>query len=640
MSADSKTLKAEEILLKYWGHSGFRPLQAEIIESVNQGKDVLALLPTGGGKSVCFQVPALMKEGICLVVSPLIALMKDQVKHLNEKGISALSIFSGMSFNEVRKTLQNAAHGNYKFLYVSPERLATKLFKEYLPALNINLIAVDEAHCISQWGFDFRPPYMKIAEIREHLPNVPILALTASATKEVQDDICKNLRFGKDSVRYQQSFDRPALSYSIFKIPTRQNKLIEILEKVKGSAIVYCRTRRQTKDIAQLLQQHQIIAEYYHAGLSMEERNKQQLAWIENKTRVMVCTNAFGMGIDKPDVRVVVHYGTPDCLENYYQEAGRAGRDGKRAYAVLLCNNKELTELKEQASIRYPDETTIRKIYFALMNYLQVAAGVGEGLSFDFDLNKFTDAYQLSPVTTLYVLKTLEQEGLLQFNEVFYKPSTIVFIAGKQEISDFESTHPQLEELIKTLLRTYEGIFDFPVSISETLISKNLRAPIQTIRPGLKALHQAGIIQYSMQKENPQIYLLFNRMYSDAFRINLKNYHLRKQKFEERVAAMLKYINDEDSCRAQMIAGYFNDSTCKKCNICDNCIRIYDKSIAASDFNSLSEYILNISKGKEWAVQELLKNVNDVEKEKIWQVINFLLAEKKISINQEGYIIS
>ena len=414
-----------QILKQYWGYDSFRPLQEDIVRGVLEGKDVLALLPTGGGKSICFQVPAIAKDGLCLVISPLIALMKDQVENLKAKGILALSIYSGMSFLEVKKTLQNAAYGNYKFLYVSPERLETNLFLEYLPVMNINLIAVDEAHCISQWGYDFRPPYLRVAGIREHLHNVPVLALTASATLKVQDDICEKLFFGKGQQRFQQSFERPNLSYSVFNIASKQNKLLEILQNVKGSAIVYCKSRKHTKDIADLLTLHHINASYYHAGLSNDERNKRQESWINNTCRVMACTNAFGMGIDKPDVRVVVHYGVPDCLENYYQEAGRAGRDSKKAYAVLLYNNKELEDLRAQADIRYPDKETIKKVYTDIMNYLQIAAGSGEGMSFDFDIAAFTSNFKVDMLMALYAIKALEQEEIISFNEIFFKYTAV-----------------------------------------------------------------------------------------------------------------------------------------------------------------------------------------------------------------------
>ncbi len=415
-------ISIQQILKQYWGYDTFRPLQEEIINTVLEGKDALALLPTGGGKSICFQVPALAKDGLCLVVSPLIALMKDQVENLKRKGINALAVYSGMSFIEVKKTLQNAAYGNYKFLYVSPERLETKLFLEYLPAMNINLLAVDEAHCVSQWGYDFRPPYLRIANLRELLPDVPVLALTASATKIVQDDICEklqppNLKQSSNQKKhswqiFQQSFERPNLSYSVFNVASKQNKLLEILKNVPGTAIVYCKSRKHTKEIADLLRMNNINADYYHAGLNNEERNKKQESWITSKTRVIVCTNAFGMGIDKPDVRVVVHYDVPDCLENYYQEAGRAGRDGKRAYAVLLYSNKELEDLQMQSDIRFPKEEEIKKVYTALMNHLQIAAGTGEGISYDLDITTFTPAFKLNILTATYAIKVLEQEDI------------------------------------------------------------------------------------------------------------------------------------------------------------------------------------------------------------------------------------
>lgn len=520
-----------DILKEYWGYDNFRPLQEDIIQSILDGKDTLALLPTGGGKSLCFQVPALAKEGICLVVSPLIALMKDQVENLNKRGVGALAVYSGMSFLELKKILQNASYGNYKFLYVSPERLETNLFLEYLPAMNINLIAIDEAHCISQWGYDFRPPYLRIAKLREYLPDVPVLALTASATKEVQDDICEKLVFGKGSQRFQKSFERPNLSYSVFNVAAKQTKLIEILSNVKGCGIVYCKSRKHTKDVADLLFMNGIKADFYHAGLSSEERNRKQESWIKNETRIIACTNAFGMGIDKPDVRVVIHYDVPDCLENYYQEAGRAGRDGKRAYAVLLYSDKEITDLKSQADIRFPKEEEIKKTYTALMNQLQVPAGLGEGMSYDFDMGSFASNFKLNILTTTYAVKALEQEDILSFNEVAFKPSTVVFTVEREQLVEFERMYPDLEDTIKGLLRSYEGIFDFPATLYETQLAKFLRKSIVIVKDDLNKLKQYGIIDYSPQKDNPQVYLLKNRMYADSFQINLDDYKKTPAKF-------------------------------------------------------------------------------------------------------------
>lgn len=629
-------MTAPQILKKYWGFDSFRPLQEDIINAILDGKDTLALLPTGGGKSICFQVPALAKEGICLVISPLIALMKDQVENLKRKGIPALSIYSGMSFLEVKKTLQNAAYGKYKFLYVSPERLETNLFLEFLPALKINIIAVDEAHCISQWGYDFRPPYMRIANLREYLQNVPVLALTASATKNVQDDICDKLNFAKTHQRFQQSFERPNLSYSVFNVASKQNKLLEILQNVKGTAIVYCKSRKHTKDIADLLKLHKISADYYHAGLGNEERSRKQESWINNATRVIACTNAFGMGIDKPDVRVVVHYEVPDCLENYYQEAGRAGRDGKRAYAVLLYNERELEDLLQQSNIRYPDKEQIKYVYTCLMNYLQVPAGIGEGISYEFDLAGFCNAFKINILTANYAIKTLEQEDILSYNESFFKPSTIVFQCDKRQLEDFENEQPQMEPLIKGLLRSYDGIFDFPTVIYESRLAKFIQKDTDQLFTELEQLKKFGIIEYSRQKDKPQVTLLLNRMYADSFQINLRNYFTRKQNFEKRVNGIISYINNPLDCRSSQVALYFIDEDIKKCGICDNCINQQNTEISISEFQEISAYIFNAIGTKNTSAKKLINEEKKIKKEKFWKVFNYLLAEEKISVDKEG----
>ena len=625
-----------QILQQYWGYDSFRPLQEDIINAVLEGKDTLALLPTGGGKSICFQVPAMAKEGVCLVISPLIALMKDQVENLKRKGIPALSIYAGMGFLEVKKTLQNAAYGNYKFLYVSPERIETNLFLEYLPAMNINLIAVDEAHCISQWGYDFRPPYMRIANLREYLQAVPVLALTASATKNVQDDICEKLKFSKKQQRFQQSFERPNLSYSVFNVASKQNKLLEILQNVKGTAIVYCKSRKHTKDISDLLKHHKISADYYHAGLGNEERSRKQESWINNTTRVIACTNAFGMGIDKPDVRVVVHYDVPDCLENYYQEAGRAGRDGKRAYAVLLYNERELEDLEQQTKIRYPDKAAIKNVYTCLMNYLQVPAGIGEGMSYDFDLAAFSTAFKINIITANYAIKTLEQEEVLSYNESFFKPSTIVFQCDKTQLEDFEKEHPALEPVIKGLLRSYDGIFDFPAVIYESRLAKFTEKNIAVLIGELEQLYKFGIIAYSRQKDKPQVTLLLNRMYADSFQINLENYFKRKQNFEQRLKAMIAYIHNPIDCRSRQVALYFSDADIKKCGICDNCISHQSTEVTTVEFEEISAYIFNTVTEKITSIKELLGNSKKIKKEKLWKVLNYLQAEEKIIVDKGG----
>ncbi|TSA42991.1 MAG: RecQ family ATP-dependent DNA helicase [Chitinophagaceae bacterium] len=624
------------ILKEYWGFSHFRAMQEPIIRSILEGKDTLALLPTGGGKSVCFQVPAMLKDGICLVVSPLIALMKDQVENLNKKGIPALAVYSGMSFQEVKKTLQQAAFGDYKFLYVSPERLETDLFETVLASMKVNLIAVDEAHCISQWGYDFRPPYMRIAKIRERLPGVPVLALTASATKLVQEDICEKLHFGKTQQRFQQSFERPNLSYSVFPVASKQQKLIEILTNVSGSAIVYCKSRKSTREIAELLMMNGIAADHYHAGLSNEERNAKQTAWIQNKTRVIVCTNAFGMGIDKPDVRTVVHYHVPDCLENYYQEAGRAGRDGERAYAVMLHGPQELNELLQQTDIRYPSEALIKQVYVALMNHLQIAAGSGEGMQAELDMGVFAAAFKLNILTATYAIKVLEQESVLWYNEVFFKPSTVVFSTNKQELAEFEHVHPELEPLIKGLLRSYEGIFDHPATVYESQLAKFIRTEKEMIKKDLKKLHDRGMIVYHAQKEKPQLTLLQNRMYLDNYSLDTRNYLKRKKNYEERVEAMIQYAKNETACRSKIIAAYFNDVAVDNCGICDNCIRQKTKAVSLSEFEIISGHILKLAKTSPVSVPEIWAELPDHKKETIWEVIHYLQAEKKISADQTG----
>lgn len=618
------------ILKKYWGFESFRPMQQEIIEAVLQQKDVLALLPTGGGKSVCFQVPAMAMEGICLVISPLIALMKDQVENLKQKGIPALAVYSGMYYADVKKTLQNAAFGNYKFLYVSPERMETALFKEFLPAIQPSLIVVDEAHCISQWGYDFRPPYLRIASVREELPDVPVIALTASATKKVQDDICEKLNFHKRAAIFKQSFERPNLSYSVFSPAAKQTKLLEILNNVKGSGIVYCKSRRHTQQVADLLKMHKISADYYHAGLTNEQRSRKQDEWLKNKTRVMVCTNAFGMGIDKPDVRVVVHYDLPDCLENYYQEAGRAGRDGKRSYAVLLYAEAETEELSQKTGIRYPSAEEVKNIYTALMNYLQVAAGGGEGMSYDFDLADFSKKFSVPPLNAGYAIQLMAKQDILAYNEMAFKPSSFVFTCSRNALEDFENHSPATAPVIKGLLRSYEGIFDYTTNIHEASLAKFLKIALEDVYQHLQQLHQYRIAEYRPATDKQQIVLLQNRMFSDDFKFDAARVILLKQQYELRLAAMTQFIKNENECRSRVIAGYFDSPIQHDCNICDHCI---NRKQAGSDlflFEELTNRIIELLKHSSLKPNELIEKLQPVPSEAVWRVIDYLSAEGMI----------
>jgi len=625
------------ILKQYWGYDSFRPLQEDIINAILEGNDSLALMPTGGGKSLCYQVPAMAKDGLCLVVSPLIALMKDQVENLRRKGITAFAVYSGMSRKEVINTFKVASESNCKFLYVSPERLESTLFKEYLPGLGVNLIAVDEAHCISQWGYDFRPPYLRIAALREELPHVTMLALTASATPEVQKDICEKLEFQNHQI-FRQSFERANLSYSVFKVDSKINKIIEVLRKVNGTSIVYCKSRKRTKELSELLQLQQISSDYYHAGLAQEERSKRQEAWINNKTRVIVCTNAFGMGIDKPDVRTVIHADVPDCLENYYQEAGRGGRDGKTAYAVLLYDDRDIHELEKLADLRFPSLKDIRDVYQSIANYLQIPVGSGEGEYYDFDISDFLKKFKLVGHTTLYSLKSLEQENLLTFNEQVFNLSTVVFTTDKNQLRNIENENVKLDNTIKTLLRAYEGIFDQPTSISEKMMAGLLKTDYEEVKKQLQLLHKMGIIEYQPQKDTPQLFLSINRIKAEDVRIDMAAYINRKEQFQRRMKQMLEFVDESTACRSQVIGFYFGDEKIKACGICDNCLRQKASVLSKEEFETLHLRIINLIKLEPLHTKDLLLKLDGVKKEKAWKVIEFLQAENKISVNKTGLV--
>jgi ATP-dependent DNA helicase RecQ len=535
------------------------------------------------------------------------------------------------------QTLKNVAYGPYKFLYISPERIETPLFQEYLPAFTVNLIAVDEAHCISQWGYDFRPPYLRIANLREELPHIPVIAVTASATPLVQRDIVDKLKFRNENI-FRQSFEKPNLSYSVFKVDSKINKLVDVLNNVMGSSIVYCKSRKLTKQVAQLISLQHISSDFYHAGLSQEERNKKQEAWINNQSRVIVCTNAFGMGIDKPDVRTVIHYDVPDCMEYYYQEAGRAGRDGKRAYAVLLYNDDDVNALESLPDIRFPGMYDIKKVYQSLADYLQIPVGIGEGNYYDFDINEFVKNFKLDIHLVMNVLKVLEQEGHLTFNENIFLPAHASFIFSRELLIDFEQTHPQLEPVMKCLLRTYEGIADGLVAINEKQIAKLTKQAIEEVKKQLQQLKSLGIIEYTSQKETPQINFLTNRAPAQFLYIDQKNYLQRKQQYELRVESMLKYLTSCKECRSKYISSYFGDANVKDCGICDVCLQHKNTSLTEKEFKTIENIIYTHIAVEGIAVKELLQHLNGIKKEKAWKVIEFLQSEKKIEIDEKGFV--
>lgn len=601
------------------------------------GKDTLALMPTGGGKSLCYQVPALMKPGFCLVITPLVALMKDQVAGLLQKNIDAAFIHSGMNYKETETILRKASHEEYKFLYVSPERLQTRLFKDYLSSFNINLIAVDEAHCISQWGYDFRQSYLQIADIRKELKPVPMLAVTASAVPNVLADITGKLQM-KDCKKFRLPFARPNISFSVFHTETKINKLHEILTNVPGSSIIYCKSRRIAKEVSELLRLQKINALFYHAGLSQEERSERQDAWMNNKVRVIVCTNAFGMGIDKPDVRTVIHYDAPDCLESYYQEAGRAGRDGKKSYTVLLFSSEDEKDLKLLPEIRFPSIDDIRNIYQHLADYLQIPVGIGEGNYYDFDLNTFIKNFKLDVLLVMNALRVLEQEGFISFNENIFLPSQIKFTTDKRYLLEFEKSHPALEPLIKVLLRTYEGIFDTSVRIHEKQIAKLLKQKEDAVLDNLKMLSSFGIIEYTQRKDTPQIYFCTNRAPAQSLAINSKNYFHRKQQYEQRLQSMLFYMNEKKQCRSKFIANYFGDNTTAPCGICDICLQEKRRNLNEETFTEIEKRIFANIPADGTTVKELLTHLHGIRKEHVWKVIDFLQQEKILVVDEFGFI--
>ena len=525
--------------------------------------------------------------------------------------------------------------GRYIFLYCSPERLHSSLFREYLPGIPLSFVAVDEAHCISQWGYDFRPAYMNIVAIRELKPGIPFLALTASATTDVREDIMKQLGF-RNGRLFKKSFARPNLGYRVIETDSRIQRCISILQKTEGSAIVYCKSRKRTQEITELLTLEKISADYYHAGLDAETRNLRQENWIANRTRVIVCTNAFGMGIDKPDVRIVIHVDCPDSLEHYYQEAGRAGRDGKKSYALLLRSPLQIAELKALPGIRYPSMEVIRKVYQALGDYLQVAAGTGEDIYFDFDLNEFVKRFRLSVFEAIYALQALDQEGIISMNEQVFIPSRLEFTTTRESLAYYEEQNPAAEPLIKMLLRTYGGILDQPTGISEKQLARLLRKELSEVKHALQIFHQSGLVNYVPRKNNPQVRWLQHRVKAEDLYIDHGRYLERKKAFEKRLDAMIHYMEEKNECRSKLICAYFGDHEVAQCGICDYCMNIHQKNISEDQFRMITERIEQLLMNNSLMPGQLMEHLQDIIATDSKKIIDHLLAEGKLWVQKDG----
>lgn len=618
-----------EILKQHWGYDNFRGIQEEIIQSIGQGKDTLGLMPTGGGKSITFQVPALAKEGLCIVITPLIALMKDQVRNLKERGIKAVAVYSGMTREEILVALENCIFGDYKFLYVSPERLDTEIFQTKLRRMNICMITVDEAHCISQWGYDFRPAYLKIAEIRQMLPEVPILALTATATPEVVNDIRLKLGFREGGQTFRMSFERKNLAYIVRHTEDKQKELIHILQKIQASAIVYTRNRKRTREITELLTANNISATFYHAGLSNEAKDQRQKSWLTGESRVMVATNAFGMGIDKPDVRIVIHIDMPDSPEAYFQEAGRAGRDGQKAYAVLLYAKSDKVNLNKRISDTFPDKEYIRKVYEDINFFFQMAMGDGAGCTFAFNIDEFCRNFKHFPVQADSALKILTRAGYLDYTDEQDNASRLIFTLRRDELYKLQEYEADIEKLIHVILRSYTGLFTDYAFINEESLSIRTGLSRERVYEILVMLTQRRILHYIPRKKTPYIIYSQKRIEKERLIISPEIYEKRKESYASRIKAMIDYATAEEKCRSRMLLHYFGEKNEHHCGQCDVCLKKHESGIKLGEFQELKERILEVMKEGPLSSVELCEKLK-VSATQISPIVSFLISEEII----------
>lgn len=618
-----------KILKDYWGYDNFRGIQEDIIRSIGSGRDTLGLMPTGGGKSITFQVPAMAKDGLCIVITPLIALMKDQVRNLCDRGIKAIAIYSGMTREEIIIALENCIFGNYKFLYISPERLDTEIFRIKLRSMKVSMITVDESHCISQWGYDFRPAYLKISEIRNMLPGVPVLALTATATPEVVKDIQQRLAFKEENV-FRMSFERKNLAYIVRRTESKQEELLHILKHVDGSAIVYAHNRKRTKEYAQLLNENGITATFYHAGLSNDTKDQRQKSWVKGETRVMVATNAFGMGIDKPDVRLVVHVDIPDSPEAYFQEAGRGGRDGKKAYAVLLYARSDKATLKKRITDTFPEKDYIRTVYEHLNYYYQMAMGDGLGCTREFNIDEFCRNFKHFPIQVDSALKILTRAGYLEYTDEQDNNSRLMFTLTKEELYRIHETSPETEKLINVILRSYTGVFTEYAYINEETLSMRTGMTRQQVYDTLISLTRRRILHYIPGKKTPYIIYTRERQETDRLIFTKEVYEDRKESFIRRIEAMTEYAESDDKCRSRMLLLYFGEKNEHNCGQCDVCLSSHSSGIKQGVFDEISRAIEETLKEKDMTTSALMEKLESYDKENVTKILSYLLAEEII----------